>query len=96
LLGLQDLLDDLLFLDEESTHNPVSHTASASGTTVCTSDGLLCLGQMLAAHASGLLDAEEQRTAVTAPEDDDDDCNPWLVLAEHTASRPHHSANLCG
>jgi hypothetical protein len=94
LLGLEHLLYNLLFFDEEGPHNPVSHTASASGTTVCPSDGLLGLGYMLAAHATGFLDTEEQHTTVTAPGSKSkrlnrtDECA--LVLCSYETRCQHH------
>ena len=40
-LGLDDLLDDLLLLDQESADDSVTDTVGAAGTTVGTVDGLL-------------------------------------------------------
>lgn len=45
-LGLEDLLDDLLLLDQESTDNAVANAVSATGTTVGTADGLVSLGEL--------------------------------------------------
>jgi hypothetical protein len=43
-LGLEDSLDDLLFLNQESTDNAVSDAKTATGTTISTGDVLLGLG----------------------------------------------------
>jgi hypothetical protein len=43
-LGLDDLLDDLLLLDQESADDSVTDAVSAAGTTVSTVDGLLAAG----------------------------------------------------
>ena len=43
LLLLEDLLDNLLLLDQESSDDAVTDTATASGTTISTLDGLLGL-----------------------------------------------------
>jgi hypothetical protein len=40
---LEDLLDNLLFFDQESTDNAVSDTVSAARTTIGTADSLLGL-----------------------------------------------------
>jgi len=52
-LGLDDLLDDLLFLDQESADDSVTDAVSATGTTVSTVDGLL------AARDAGVLGGAE-------------------------------------
>jgi hypothetical protein len=44
LLTLKDLLDDLLFFNQESTNNTVSDTVSTARTTIGTANGLLGLG----------------------------------------------------
>jgi hypothetical protein len=44
LLG-EDLLDDLLLLDNERTHDPLTHAGAASRSTVGTVDGSLVAGQ---------------------------------------------------
>jgi hypothetical protein len=46
LLLLQNLLDDLLLLNQESADNAVTDAATASRTTVGTLDGLLGLGDL--------------------------------------------------
>jgi hypothetical protein len=43
-LSLEDSLDDLLLLDQESTDNAVSDAKTATGTTIGTGDVLLGLG----------------------------------------------------
>lgn len=43
-LSLDDLLDDLLLLDQESTNDSVTDAVSAAGTTIGTVDGLLAAG----------------------------------------------------
>jgi len=43
-LGLDDLLDNLLLLDQESADDSVTDAVSATGTTVGTVDGLLAAG----------------------------------------------------
>jgi hypothetical protein len=60
LLLLQDLLDDLLLLDEEGSHDAVAHAVTASGTAVGALDGLLGLGDLgvLAGAESGNLVVE--------------------------------------
>jgi hypothetical protein len=45
-LGLEDLLNDLLFLNQESTHNSVADARSAAGTTIGTANVLLGLGYL--------------------------------------------------
>jgi hypothetical protein len=45
-LGLQNLLDNLLFLDQESTDNTVAYTGATAGTTVGAGDGLAALGEL--------------------------------------------------
>lgn len=42
-LLLQHLLDDLLLLDEEGTHDPIPHAVAASGAAIDTLDRLLWL-----------------------------------------------------
>lgn len=57
LLLLQHLLDNLLLLDEEGSHNAVTDAATASRSTVGSLDGLLGLGDLavLAGSESGNL-----------------------------------------
>ena len=43
-MSLENLLDDLLFFNQESTDNTVSDTVSTAGTTVSTADVLVSLG----------------------------------------------------
>jgi hypothetical protein len=43
-LGLEDLLDNLLFFDQESANNTVSDTVSTTRTTISTADVLVGLG----------------------------------------------------
>jgi hypothetical protein len=43
-LTLEDLLDNLLFFNQESTNNTVSNTVSTTGSTIGTADGFLGLG----------------------------------------------------
>lgn len=43
-LSLDDLLDDLLLLDQESTNDSVTDAVGAAGTTVGTVNGLLAAG----------------------------------------------------
>lgn len=45
-LLLEDLLDDLLLLNEESTNDTVADAVAAAGTTVGTLDSLLGLGEL--------------------------------------------------
>lgn len=45
-LLLEDLLDDLLLLNEESTDDTVADAVAAAGTTVGTLDSLLGLGEL--------------------------------------------------
>ena len=40
-LGLDDLLDNLLLLDQESADDSITDAVSAAGTTISTVDGLL-------------------------------------------------------
>jgi hypothetical protein len=60
LLLLQHLLDDLLLLNEESSDNTVTDTATASRATVGTLDGLLGLADLgvLAGSESGDLEGQ--------------------------------------
>jgi hypothetical protein len=44
--GLEDLLDDLLLLNQESANNSVADTVGAAGSTIGTADGLLGLGNL--------------------------------------------------
>ena len=43
-LGLEDLLDNLLLFDQESTNDTVSDTVGTTRTTISTADVLLGLG----------------------------------------------------
>jgi hypothetical protein len=43
-LSLEDLLDNLLFFNQESTDNTVSNTVSTTRTTISTANVLLGLG----------------------------------------------------
>jgi hypothetical protein len=45
-LGLEDLLDDLLLLNQESAHNSVANAVRATGSTISTADVLLGLGNL--------------------------------------------------
>ena len=57
-LGLEDLLDDLLFFDKEGTHNTATDTVRATRTTISTADGLLVLakvGQLAGANSLELV-----------------------------------------
>lgn len=45
-LRLEDLLDDLLFLDEEGTDNAIADAVSAARATVGTANGLVSLGEL--------------------------------------------------
>lgn len=44
LLGLEDVLDNLLFLNQKGTHDAVADAGSAARTTISTGDGALTLG----------------------------------------------------
>jgi hypothetical protein len=45
-LGLEDLLDDLLLLNQESANNSVADAVGAAGSTIGTADSLLGLGNL--------------------------------------------------
>ena len=57
-LALQDLLDDLLFLNKEGADDAIADTQSATGSTVGTGDRLATLGELaqLAGSDGGELD----------------------------------------
>lgn len=57
-LALQDLLDDLLFLNKEGADDAVADTQSATGSTIGTGDRLATLGELaqLAGSDGGELD----------------------------------------
>jgi len=45
-LGLEDLLDDLLLLNQESANNSVADAVGAARSTIGTADSLLGLGNL--------------------------------------------------
>src|ERR1700731_566414 len=45
-LGLEDLLNDLLFLNQESANNSVANAVRAARSAIGTADGLLSLGDL--------------------------------------------------
>lgn len=63
---LENLLDDLLFFDQECSYDTVADTVAASGSTVGTLDGLLWAGDLRVFAGSEGWDAWELDATVTA------------------------------
>jgi hypothetical protein len=64
-LSLEDLLDDLLLFDQESTNNTVSDTVGTTRTTIGTADVLVGLGDSGELTRTESLDTSEGFTTVT-------------------------------
>ena len=64
-LSLEDLLDDLLFFNQESTDNTVSDTVSTTGTTVSTADVLVGLGDSGEFTSTESLDLKKRKKAMS-------------------------------
>ena len=65
LLVLQYSLDDLLFLNQECSHNSLLNTVSTSGSTVCSLNGLVGLGNLSVLSWSQGGDTLQSITTVT-------------------------------
>jgi hypothetical protein len=64
-LGLEDLLDNLLFFDQESADNTVSDTVGTTRTTIGTADVLVGLGDSGELTRTESLNTSEGLTTVT-------------------------------
>jgi len=93
LLLLQHLLNNLLLLDQEGTHNPLAHTGCTAGTAIGTSNCLLVLCQTLVHHWPHVRDPLQHVAAVATL--DAGGVLADVVEGEHTTRRLN-LANLVG